>query len=75
MPQRHEVTKVLRFLKQNPNIPGKGINYLKKKLHESGEDEETLKLLSSAHNYLRRKRLSDPMLRNIRRLGRAIAHG
>jgi hypothetical protein len=75
MAQQAKVTKALRFLKQNPRIPEKGIMYIGRKLREEEEEGETQKLLGSAYRYLRNKRaypVNHPLMRNVRRLGRAI---
>jgi hypothetical protein len=73
MPQQTNVTKALRFLRQNPRTPEKGIMHISRKLQETEEENgETQKLLGSAYRYLRKQRLNDPMLRNIRRLSRAM---
>jgi hypothetical protein len=76
MPQQPEVTKALRFLRNNPKIPEKGIKFLSRKLKGTEEEEEeTQKLLQSAYQYLQRKRAyspTHPLMRNIGRLGRAI---
>jgi hypothetical protein len=72
MPQRAEVTKALRFFKQNPRIPARGIQYIANKLHETEEESgQTQAYLRSAYHYLRRKHqypVKHPMLRNINRL-------
>lgn len=76
MPQRDEISKALRFLKQNPQIPEKGIMYIGKKLRETEEEEgQSQKLLKSAYQYLGRGRnypVNHPIMRNIRRLSRGI---
>ena len=76
MGQRNEVTKALRFFKQNPKIPAKGIRYIAGKLRKTEEESgQTKEYLRSAYHYLRRKRLypeNHPMLRNIDRLAREL---
>jgi hypothetical protein len=74
--QRAEIAKAVRFFSKNPRISEKGIMYIGKKLQETEEEEgESLKLLKSAHQYLRRGRYyrpEHPVMLNIRRLSRTM---
>ena len=76
MPQNRQVTSALRFLKQNPNVPAKGLMYISRKLQETEENPgETQNLLRSAYYHLGKRqglKKTHPLMRNIRRLNRAV---
>jgi len=76
MPQNRQISSALRFLKQNPNVPEKGLMYIGRKLQETEENPgETQKLLRSAYYYLGNRqglKKTHPLMRDIRRLNRAV---
>ena len=73
MPQRAKIVNALRFLNKTPRIPGRGIQYIGRKLQETEEEPgQTQQYLKSAYQYLQKNQRTSPMLKNIRRLSAAI---
>jgi hypothetical protein len=71
---RPKVVEALRFLKDHPRIPDKGIRYIGNKLREMEEEPgEIQAYLKSAYQYVQQKRdLRTVMARNIQRLSASI---
>jgi hypothetical protein len=71
---RPKVVEALRYLKENPRISDKGIDYIGTKLQEAEEEPgEIQAYLKSAFQYVQQKRdLKFAMSRNIRRLSASI---
>ena len=71
---RPKVVEALRFLKDHPKIPERGIRYIGNKLREIEERPgEIQTYLKSAFQYVQQKRdLRSAMSRNIQRLSASI---
>lgn len=74
MSQRTEVTRALRYFRDHPNTPAKGIKYIANKLRETEEEDgETQRYLKSAYTYLERLRYPNKrLMQNIKRLSSAV---
>jgi esterase/lipase len=74
---RGQVRRVLRYMKQTPEISEKGIKYFANKLHELEEEpNETQRQLRMVYRGLKTNYnhpTNQPIMRNIRRLHKAMS--